>query len=290
MNDDQTTAAGAATRLGDPAAYDHDGDVVGDLRVWRDVELAGLGRSADVLVHLPPGYDVAERTYPVVYMHDGQNLFDPRTSTGGVTWGVDRAMGHLAGRGIEAIVVAVPCSPTARGEEYTPYAHPVRGGGRADDYVRFLADHLKPAVDAVLRTRRGPEDTVVAGSSLGGVISVHAWLTRPDVFGGVGAFSPAFWWPGEPMLRDVEAALASPPPGRVHLDTGGREEPDEPDIERAYVDDAERLLGWLRRAGVPVHYVYDSVAPHFESAWAQRLPEALAWLLEGYAVQPPASG
>lgn len=275
---------------GPPTPYPELAGVHGDLRVWRDVEAVGLGRRTDLLVHLPPEHDSGERRFPVVYLHDGHNLFDPARANGGMTWAADRAMAALHTQGIDAILVGVPCSPTARGEEYTPYAHRTLGGGRADDYLAFLTTQVKPMVDAALHTLPGPEHTVIAGSSLGGVVSMHAWLSRPEVFGGAGVFSPAFWWPGEQLMLDAEAAVqAGPRPGRVYLDVGGHEHPGEPAIERAYVVDAERVLSALRRAHVPLRYVYDSVAHHHESAWAERLPSALAWLLSGYAVPPPSA-
>lgn len=277
-------------RFADWTAYPAEAPVVGDLRVMRQVQVPRLDRVTDVFAWLPPGYGESERSYPVVYFHDGGNLFDPALANGGVTWALDRALTALAATGLRSIAIGVPCSPTARGEEYTPYPHPELGGGHASAYVDFLAEDLKPEVDRSLRTLAGPADTLVAGSSLGGVVSMHCWLTRPDVFGAAGVFSPAFWWPGGPMLDDVRQRMFSWPVEthqRVYLDVGGHEQPDDPEVETAYVRDAEEVVGWLRDAGVPVRYLFDSQAGHHESAWAQRLPEALRWLLSGYAVASP---
>ncbi|MFK5634814.1 MULTISPECIES: alpha/beta hydrolase [unclassified Ornithinimicrobium] len=265
-----------------------DPHLLGDLRSWRDVELPGLGRSAEVYAWLPPGYDSSDERYPVVYLHDGHNMFLPQRAYAGVAWDVDRAMTDLARDGIPAVVVAVPCHPTERADEYTQYPLPGEGGGRAPDYAAFLVEHLKPAVDAVLRTRPGPEHTVTAGSSLGGVVSTYLWERHPDVFGGAGVFSPAFWWPGEQALVDLQTSLPERRGGRVYVDVGGRERHDDADIERRYVEDAERLVRVLRGAGVPVRYVFDSQAYHVETAWAERFPSAVRWLLRGYAVAPPA--
>lgn len=265
-----------------------DSSITGDLRSWRDVELPGLDRRAEIYAWLPPGYDGSQERYPVLYLHDGHNAFLAQRSFGGASWEVDRAMTDLARDGIPAIVVAVPCSPAARAEEYTQYPMPGEGGGRAADYAAFLVDHLKPAVDAVLRTLPGPEHTVTAGSSLGGVVSAYLWERHPDVFGGAGVLSPAFWWPGEQALLDMEASLPGRAPGRVYVDVGGHECHEDADIERRYVEDAERLVRALRDAGVPVRYVYDAQAYHHETAWAERFPAAVRWLLRGYAVAPPA--
>lgn len=269
--------------------------VVGDLRLWPDVPLPGLGRRSDLYVWLPPGYRRGTQRYPVVYLQDGGNLFDTRTSFAGATWQADEALTWLHTRGIDAIAVGVPCSPDRRLEEYSPAFsadllahHPDLGAPAADAYVDFLTGHLKPWVDRALRTRPEREHTLVAGSSAGAVVSMHAWLLRPDVFGGVGAFSPAFWVPGESHLAELEQAVAAPhPPSRFSLDVGGRETPDDPARQAAYRRDTERVVAALQEAQVPVRYTYDSAARHFETAWAQRLPSALAWLLSGYAVAPP---
>lgn len=263
--------------------------VVGDLRQWAGVDLPGLDRSADISVWLPPGYEESEEDgraerYPVLYLHDGHNAFDPATSHAGTTWQADRAALWATEQGRPAIVVAVPCSTTRRGEEYTPHPHPEYGGGEADSYLAFLTDALKPTVDAVLRTRPEPESTLVAGSSLGGVLSLHCWTTRPDVFGAAGVFSPAFWWSPQKQLQDVRDYLSHGPDlsgRRLYLDVGGLEDPGAPERQLAYVRDAEVFAHELRSAGVPLRYVFDSTARHTEAAWAERLPAALTWLLGG---------
>lgn len=260
----------------------------GDLRRWHQVELPGLGRRADLDVWLPPGaLDSGER-YPTVYLHDGGNAFVPERSFAGATWQVDATMTALAADGLQAVVVAVPCSPDRRGEEYSPYPHPEFGGGDGDTYVDLLAHELVPAVDAVLPTRPDPEDRIVLGSSLGAVVTAHLWHRHPDLAHGLGLFSPAFWWPGEPALRDLEEGLASGRlRGRVHLDVGGHEEPGDPEIEEAYLADAVRVLRALHASEVAVHAVFDSSAYHHEDAWARRLPAALTWLLRDHAAPRP---
>src|SRR5690606_14686777 len=132
--------------------------------------------------YLPPSYAGSGRHYPVIYMHDGQNLFDDDLSFAGA-WHVDETMERLAPEGIEAIVVGVSNLAYARLDEYSPFADPaLGGGGRGRQYVRFLVETLKPQVDAQFRTRRDAAATAVAGSSMGGLISLFALLHRPDVF------------------------------------------------------------------------------------------------------------
>lgn len=279
------TVGGMLLALGDLAPVT-DPDAVGDLRAWKSVVLPGLGRTADILVWLPPGYDDpanAARRYPVVYLHDGGNLFLGATSFDGTTWRAGEALSALAAEGIEAIAIGIPSSETDRLGEYTQYAHPEIGGGRGESYARFLTDELRPAVEKVLRIEPGPASTVVAGSSLGGVISAYLWQTRPEIYGGAGLFSTAFWVPGERALTDLARAARQEHPGaRVYLDVGGSEGDEGAQAQAAYVADTERAVRVLRGARIPVRYVFDSVAIHHESAWGERLPAALRWLLRGW--------
>ncbi|MFC7669150.1 alpha/beta hydrolase [Hymenobacter humi] len=152
-------------------------------------------------VYLPADYaGQPTRRYPVLYMHDGQNVFDEATSFGG-EWGVDEALDKLRAAGQDAtgaIVVAVDNGDQFRSDEYIPWRSAAlkdqpHQGGQGDGYVDFLAKNLKPYVDAHYRTQPDAAHTGIAGSSLGGLISVYAALKYPKVFGEIGVFSPAFW-------------------------------------------------------------------------------------------------
>jgi predicted alpha/beta superfamily hydrolase len=202
-------------------------------------------------------------------MHDGNNLFDHATSHDG-EWRVDETLEELAGEGLEAIVVGIPNSPE-RGAEYA--------GDRSDAYLAFLADTVRPLVAASFDVDPRPEATGIAGSSLGGVISLHGVWARPDVFRLAGVFSPAFWWDGGRMFDLVESAPA--PPVRVYMDVGGRENDDER-IRRNYVEGFERMSALLRSRGLgddALLAVLDEHAVHHEREWARRLPGALRFLL-----------
>ena len=178
-------------------------------------EMPQLQRSRRVWLYLPPGYDAPGNTarYPVLYMHDGQNVFDAATSYVG-EWGVDETLDSLAAAGVTApIVVAVDHGGERRLDEYSPWrnetfrwpgsdpdapAAPGPGpGGEGEAYVEFLTTTLKPTIDARFRTLPGRETTGILGSSMGGLISLYAALRHPDVFGRVGVFSPAFWFAPE---------------------------------------------------------------------------------------------
>ncbi|WP_143080060.1 alpha/beta hydrolase-fold protein [Hymenobacter arizonensis] len=156
-----------------------------------------LGRTRRVLVYLPADYSAKpQKRYPVLYMHDGQNVFDDATSYSG-EWGVDETLDSLRATGqdpVSCIVVAVDNDSQHRSDEYIPWRNAeIKAGGQGSAYVDFLALTLKPYIDAKYRTRPDAAHTGIAGSSLGGLISVYAALKYPRVYGRVGAFSPAFW-------------------------------------------------------------------------------------------------
>lgn len=157
-----------------------------------------LGNSRDLIVLLPRSYShpgSAQKRYPVLYMHDGNNLYDPSLAFGGVDWGVDEAVDELTGTGElpELIVVGIFNTP-ARMEEYTPVSDPEHGGGKGEVYRRFLVEELKPFIDKTYRTRPDRASTSIGGSSLGGLISLYIGLSNPDIFGGIIVMSPSFWW------------------------------------------------------------------------------------------------
>lgn len=174
----------------------------------------------DLLIYLPPSYWVSERHYPVIYMQDGQNLFDTATSFVGVEWGVDDTLQALSAEGLEAIVVGVPNSGERRLNEYTPPANQWwRGTG--DQYVAFLVDTLKPLIDRDFRTMTDRSHTGIFGSSLGALISLYAFFTRSDVFGFVGAMSPSLWVGRGLILEQVRESPVVL--GRIYLDNGTHE-------------------------------------------------------------------
>lgn len=234
---------------------------------------AASGLDRDLTVYLPPSYGGGERRYPVLYMQDGQNLFDPEESFAG-SWRVDTAMDHAAARGFEGIAVGIRHAGEERLVEYSPFDDPEAGPGRGREYVTYLAEAIKPLVDARYRTIPGRGTTCVAGSSMGGLISLFAFFARPDVFGAVAAMSPSLWYAGRAIFGAVEAAPFEP--GRIYLDVGRREGEDT-------LADARRLRDLLLakgyRKGDQVRYVEDTAGGHEEAAWGRRLRAALPFLL-----------
>jgi predicted alpha/beta superfamily hydrolase len=264
--------------------------VIGDLRVLPEFEGPPGGRARDLLVHLPSDALDSGRRYPVLYMHDGQNLFDAATSFAG-EWRVDETLAQLAVEGLELVVVGIPNGGDDRFAEYTPY----RGldgirpaGGRGPTDRRWVVERVKPAVDAAFPTRPERAATGIMGSSLGGLISLWAALEHAETFARIAAMSPAIV-PGQGPIHRRLRRLATLPE-RLYLDVGGREgsmAPTEADGRRwsaAFVRDAHRLrdelVGAGLRDGAELRYVEDRDAIHHESAWARRLPEALRFLFE----------
>lgn len=242
--------------------------VVGALKVLPDVWSPQLDNQRDILVLLPPSYHSSDRRYPVIYMHDGQNLFDRGTGFAGQEWEVDETMQDLSAEGIEAIVVGIPHMNAQRIQEYNPF--PTFRDGQGAQYLRFLTDTLKPMIDADFRTLPDRAHTGLIGSSMGGLISLYGFFHHADVFGFAGVMSPALWIAGGAIYDDV---LELPfTPGKLYLDNGTRE------------SSARKMNALLIDKGYQPNrdllYVVEPEAEHHEPAWARRLPDALRFLLD----------
>lgn len=244
--------------------------VVGDVRTHAAFQSRLLGNRRDILVWLPPGYEKGNRRYPVLYLHDGQNAFDAATSFVG-EWRADEAATGLigAGRMEPIIMVAVPNIGAERADEYL-WSRARNMGGRGDLYGRFLAEELKPFIDRTYRTKKGPGDTGLLGSSLGGLITLHLGLTRPDVWGRLGVVSPSVWWNGREILKQIVKT-----PARVWVDIGTDE---GQDAQRDAEDLRDALLakGW--KSGKDLAFYLDHGAKHNEAAWSGRIDGILTFL------------
>lgn len=230
-----------------------------------------------MIVYLPPDYDEnLEERYPVLYMHDGQNLFDPRTAFVGQHWRTGETIGGMiqAGEIRSIIVVGIYNTGEARIDEYTPTEDPEhKRGGAADLYGRMILEELKPRIDRTYRTRSGSEETALAGSSLGGLVSLHLGLRHPDQFGRLGILSPSAWWDDRVILETVDAFEGRRP--RIWLDVGTAE---GDEAVRTVRELGERLIakGWT--PGADLFYREVEGAGHTESAWAERLGDVLRFL------------
>jgi len=233
-----------------------------------------LGNVRDLYLWLPPGYARSGRRYPVLYMHDGQNLFDPRLSYA-EPWRVDTAMERAAQRGVEAIVVGIPNMGVDRIDEYSPFVDAKAGGGKGDRYLDWVIGTVKPLVDGQFRTRPERAFTGMVGSSMGGLITLYAYLRDPAVFGVVGVMSPSLWFAG----RSIFSALAASSyvPGRIYLDIGERE-------GRVALEDARRMRDALAEKGYglgsELKWVQDPKGRHNEVDWGRRFTSAVTFLLK----------
>lgn len=240
-----------------------------------------LNRSRRILIYLPYSYFSSEKRYPVLYMHDGQNLFDVKTSFSG-EWEVDETLNRLIENGFpEVIVVGIDNGGGERLNEYTPYPNPQYGGGQGDAYVRFIAETLKPYIDENYRTMPGARQTGIMGSSLGGLISMYGQITQADVFGKGGVLSPSFWWSDQIYFQ---ASQIDPGKKQIfYLLASARES----DSMRGQM---EAMYNTLRSAGVAEENIRLRITEdgaHSEWYWARELPAALTWLFRDTDVYQP---
>lgn len=259
--------------------------LTGDIRVHKSFHSQFLPRDRDVLVYLPPGYDAAKRTrYPVIYFHDGQNLFDGATSfIAGQEWRVDEtAQALISAKKIEPlIIVGVYNAGNDRINEYTPAADPkYKMGGKADLYGRMLVEELKPFIDRTYRTKRDAKHTGIGGSSLGGLVSIYLSLKYPKVFGRAAVVSPSVWFANQYILGFV-AQLPKKEPVRIWMDIGTNEGRNADEAKQT-VGGAKLLYDALVKKGWKpnreLNYFVAEGAVHNEAAWAARAGQILTFL------------
>ncbi len=230
-----------------------------------------LNRYRRVWIYLPKSYRTSRHKYPVLYMHDGQNIFDEATSAYG-EWGVDEALDSLGSLHREAIVVAVDNGGEKRLNEYAPFDMEKYGKGEGEQYVNFLAKTLKPYIDRHFRTKKGEKFTYVAGSSMGGLISFYAILKYPKVFGGAGVFSPAFWI--NPQLKNIDPKKAKKIKGKIFF-YAGQQESDEMVPDMLYVFEQMRRFSKAR-----LKTVIRGEGRHNEATWRAEFPGFYRWIVK----------
>lgn len=258
--------------------------VKGDVRVLTGVKSSELNNQRDILVYLPQSYKRSDKQYPVLYMQDGQNLFDAVTSFAG-EWHVDETMEALGKEGVEAIVVGIPNAGEKRLDEYSPFTQMKIGGGLGDQYLSFLTETIKPIIDDTFRTCPDREHTAILGSSMGGYISLYGFFRFPQIFGLAGIMSPSFWFGRGAIYTYIENAPHSP--GKIYLDVGTREHGGGRKMMKAhsrrYYASVRRMHRLLVKKGYrprrDLLYVEEKWAGHEEQAWARRLPAAIRFLL-----------
>ena len=256
----------------------------GQLRRHEQFPSRFLRNQRDLIVYTPPGYlDEPGRRFPVLYLQDGQNLFDGATSfIPGQDWHVGQTADQCIQSGaVEPLIIVGMYNTKARIREYTPTHVPKLGGGRADRYAKFLIEEVKPFVDREYRTVTGPRNAGIGGSSLGGLVSLYLGLKHANIFGRIAALSPSVWW-NQLVIRRFVSSMGVDPRPRIWLDIGTREGP-------RIVKDVERFRDVLLEKGwrleQDLHYERVEGAQHNEAAWAQRVGPFLRFL---YPARPPA--
>lgn len=238
--------------------------------------VASLHRTRAVWLYLPPSYQVdTAKSYPVVYMLDGQNLFDAALAYAG-EWKVDESLDqwHQDQQG-DFIVVGIANGESHRLNEYSPWINTQYGGGEGALFLQFITEELKPYIDAHYRTKKEAASTAIAGSSMGGLFSFYAGFQRPDVFSKIGAFSSSFWFSPTVYTWIAQKPLATIN-NKVYLTAGTAE-------GSTQVADMLKMRDQLIQKGFDAHHLKadtDAGKGHNENYWAEKFPVVLRWLFE----------
>ncbi|MBT8323727.1 MAG: alpha/beta hydrolase [Winogradskyella sp.] len=234
-----------------------------------NIEAPQLGATKTIWVYLPKTYQTSNKSYPTIYMHDAQNLFDKETSYIG-EWQVDEYLDSLTDK--ESIVIGIEHGNEKRIDELTPYKHDKYGGGNGDAYLSFIRQTLKPHIDVAYRTLKDKQNTSICGSSLGGLISFYAILKYPETFNNALVFSPSFWF--SEAIFEMAQETVIPDTSRFYFLVGTNESED-------MVINQERMIDLLLNKGVNRDNIYNKIVEggkHNEALWATYFPEAYQWL------------
>ena len=233
-----------------------------------------LGRKRKIWLYLPKEYNTSSGSYPVLYMHDGQNLFDRQTSFSG-EWKIDESLDSMVLRGDKGcIVVGIDNGGSNRLNEYSPWINPQYGGGQGDEYIDFIVQTLKPYIDNNYRTLGDKENTCMIGSSMGGLISTYAGIKYPDVFGRIAAFSSSYWFSGECYKQVSDTGVKNT--SYFYMVAGEQEGGNQTaDMEKMY-----DLLLLSGGATENVSKMAHDDGKHSEWYWAREFPKAYKWLFE----------
>ncbi|HCM1552930.1 alpha/beta hydrolase [Vibrio parahaemolyticus] len=248
-----------------------------------------LDRERTIRIYLPKDYNSSTQRYPVIYMHDGQTIFDGENAFGGQNWHVHSSLDKFFSNDGGAIVVGidngVEFDGLCRMYEYSPWKMDQdfdlpswdqgvkASGGQGKLYTDFIVKTLKPYIDAHFRTKPERESTVIAGSSMGGYISLFAVLEYPGVFSKAGVFSPALWFNESEMMNYIKQTHVSLPT-KIYLDMGTDETSDHQlDFAHIYLDGAEKIHHALKFIpSLDVKYVIGEGDKHDGDAWGKRFP------------------
>lgn len=233
------------------------------------IEAPQLNSNKTIWVYLPKDYQKSKKRYPVIYMHDAQNLFDAETSYVG-EWKIDEYLDTLTEK--ESIIVGIEHGNEKRIDELTPYKHEKYGGGNGEAYLTFIIETLKPIVDSRYNTKPGAEHTALFGSSLGGLISFYGVIKYPETFGKAGIFSPAFWI--NPEVFDLVKSSGLNETSKFYFLVGTAE-------SENMVPDQERMIALLKEKGITEKQIANHIVKdgkHNEQFWSAHFANAYQWL------------
>jgi predicted alpha/beta superfamily hydrolase len=258
-------AAGATVDI-----YPFFGAPFGKVSILKYFPSPELNNKRSLRIYLPASYEEnAAKRYPVLYMQDGQNLFDAKTASFGVEWRIDETVNRLVATGVmdEVIVVGIDNTPD-RIPEYTPCCDPKYGGGKIEAYDAFVVNTVKPYVDRTYRTLPGKDSTAILGSSLGGLAAYAIAQKHPNVFSKAGAMSGSFWWnEGKLMSKPADKV-----PVRFYLDAGTRDDGMEDTVRMR-----DAMVGKGYKEGQDLMFHTAQGGRHNEASWAERVEKPLTW-------------
>ncbi|WP_346768724.1 alpha/beta hydrolase-fold protein [Paenibacillus sp. HB172176] len=258
--------------------------ISGDVRVIEAFPIPELQTERRVWIYLPRSYNEGNRHYPVLFMHDGQNMFDQATSWGS-EWGIDETLEQmgLEDPSLETIVVAVDHGGDQRNHEYNFVINEEYGfGGKGEAHVAFLAETLKPYIDGRFRTRRESRFTMIGGSSFGAYMSLYTAIRYPDRFGRVAGISFVMWQDNGAIIELIRSSIISRDL-RIYLSIGGQET-DNPEFNRIAKEHVALVRQTLIEAGMSENQVRFDFVPdgtHHESTWSSLFADAYRYLLPG---------
>jgi len=236
-------------------------------------EIPHLDATRKISALLPHDYYKSEKRYPVLYLQDGQNLFNPLAPYG--DWAIDKSMAKLAEEGLsDLIIIAIDHGEEERINEYLPYYHPRFGEGKGNFYIQFMIEKLIPYINKNFRTLTDFENTGIGGSSMGGLISLHAGLSNPGVFGKMMIFSPSLWisktiFNNTKSFQPLEESM-------IYLYSGGKESIEHlPNAQKLGAIIKEKMI---KGHNIDFHFSINELASHAEVHWREEFPKAAKWL------------
>ena len=240
--------------------------------IEQEFEILKLNRSRKIRIYLPKNYWESEEKYPVIYMHDGQSLFDNATSDG-EEWSVDESLNQLSDSfNFNLIVVGIDSGPK-RMNEFSPWDNKKYGKGEGEEYMEFIVNQIKPFIDSTYKTLPNRENTAIMGASMGGFISHYAIYKYPDIFSKAGLLSASYWFSDK--VYDFTLKNPIPKDSRLFLIAGKKEGYDN------VLPNYQKMFNTISRTGhskKSLNYIIDPEGKHNIASWKKQFVPAVKWL------------